>query len=281
MKTIKLLTLASMAALMLACGGSKESAADESAEMPVEEAVVEIVGEEVNYSADSVTMSGYLAYNASNEEKRPGIIVVHEWWGHNDYARKRADMLAELGYTALAVDMYGDGKIAGHPSDAGTFAGMVMSNMSGAKERFMAAMEVLRNHPSVDAEQTAAIGYCFGGGIVLNMALMGADLDGVVSFHGSLPVADPDPETATTSKVLVCHGANDSFITPETIEQFQALMSSEGIEMEFVEYADAIHSFTNPGADAIDEEFGIGVGYSEAADKQSWEDMKRFLGEIF
>jgi Dienelactone hydrolase and related enzymes len=154
----------------------------------------EIKGQEVEYSANGTRLKGYLAYDDSIEGKRPGVLVVHEWWGHNEYARKRANMLAEMGYTALAVDMYGDGKQAKHPEDAGKFAGELMNNLDLAQKRFEAAMDLLRKHETTDPEHIAAIGYCLGGGIVLNMARRGLDLDGVISYHGSLPTNDP-PKT--------------------------------------------------------------------------------------
>ncbi|MDH5395449.1 MAG: dienelactone hydrolase family protein, partial [Gammaproteobacteria bacterium] len=146
----------------------------------------EIISSEVDYTDGETTMKGYLAYDNSKKGKRPGIIVVHEWWGHNDYAKKRARMLAELGYSAIALDMYGNGKTANHPKDAGMFSGEVKKNMDIAEKRFMAAYHLLQKQESVDKDKIAAIGYCFGGGIVLEMARRGVDLDAVVSFHGSL-----------------------------------------------------------------------------------------------
>jgi dienelactone hydrolase len=151
-----------------------------------------VQSQEVTYRAGDTVLKGYLAYDDSIQGRRPGILVVHEWWGHNAYARKRARMLAELGYTALAVDMYGEGKQAAHPGDAGKFASEVKQNLPLAKERFMAAMELLKQQPTVDSTHIAAIGYCFGGGIVLEMARAGLDLDGVVSFHGSLGTTTGD-----------------------------------------------------------------------------------------
>src|SRR3972149_11880106 len=144
-------------------------------------------GKEVSYQADGTTLKGYIAYVGAIKGKRPAVLVVHEWWGHNNYARKRADMLAELGYTALAVDMYGDGKQANHPDEAGEFAMAVMQNMETAKARFDAGVALLKENSLTDTNNIAAIGYCFGGGVVLRMALMGDNLNGVVSFHGSLP----------------------------------------------------------------------------------------------
>ena len=240
-----------------------------------------VQGKEVDYSAEGVTLKGYLAYDDAGEGKRPGVLVVHEWWGHNDYARKRARMLAELGYTALAVDMYGDGKQANHPDDAGKFAGEVTQNMPVAKARFLAALNLLKSDPTVDADKIAAIGYCFGGGIVLNMARMGVDLKGVVSFHGSLGSEDPAQPGTVKAKVLVCHGAADSFITEEQIADFKKEMEAAGVDYKFIAYEGAVHSFTNPDADRYAEEFGLGVGYNAAADQMSWADMREFLKKIF
>ena len=189
--------------------------------------------EEVEYEVDSLKMKGYLAFDDSKEGKRPGILVVHEWWGHNDYARKRARMLAELGYVALAVDMYGDGKQAFHPEDAGKFAGEVMSSLPVAKARFEAAMMLLQSHRLTEAGQIGAIGYCFGGGVVLHMARMGIDLKGVVSFHGSLGTSIPAEEGAVKARVLVCHGADDPFVPREQIDAFKAEMDAAKVKYRF------------------------------------------------
>ncbi len=240
-----------------------------------------VQGKEVAYAADGVTLKGYLAYDDAGQGKRPGVLVVHEWWGHNDYARKRARMLAELGYTALAVDMYGDGKQAAHPDDAAKFAGEVSQNMPVARARFLAALNFLKSDPTVDAERIAAIGYCFGGGVVLNMARMGVDLKGVVSFHGSPGVANPAWPGTGKTRILVCHGAADSFITPQQIEDFKKEMESAGVDYKFIAYEGAVHSFTNPDADRFAKEFGLGVGYNAEADQKSWADMQEFFKKIF
>jgi dienelactone hydrolase len=240
-----------------------------------------VQGKEVDYSAEGVTLKGYLAYDDAVEGKRPGVLVVHEWWGHNEYARERARMLAELGYTALAVDMYGDGKQADHPDDAGKFAGEVSQNMPVAKARFMAALDFLKGQETVDAQKIAAIGYCFGGGVVLNMARMGVDLKGVVSFHGSLGTENPAQPGTVKARVLVCHGAVDSFVTVQQIEDFKKEMESAGADYRFIAYEGAVHSFTNPDADRYAREFGLGVGYNATADQRSWADMQSFLKEVF
>ena len=244
-------------------------------------AMGEVIGKEVLYNAGGLTMQGYLAYDDSISGKRPGILVVHEWWGHNDYSRKRSRMLAELGYTALALDMYGDGKQADHPADAGKFAAEVRQNLPAAKKRFAAAMRVLQNHRTVDPQQLAAIGYCFGGGIALQMARQGLDLDAVVSFHGSLVTDTPAIAGTVKARILVCNGANDKFITPEQIQYFHREMKGADVDYTFISYPGAIHSFTNPDADIYAQKFNIPVGYNLEADRKSWQDMQDFLQEIF
>jgi dienelactone hydrolase len=245
------------------------------------QSLAEIKGEEVSYTSDGVTLKGYLAYNDAMTEKHPGILVVHEWWGHNEYARRRARMLAELGYTALAVDMYGEGKQAAHPEDAAKFAGEVMKNMEVAKARFLAAIELLKNHEMVDAASIGAIGYCFGGATVLAMARAGVDLKGVVSFHGSLSTATRAKEGEVKARVLVCHGAADAFIPKEDIDALKKEMRNAKVKFSFNAYPKAKHSFTNPDADEYAKKFGIGLAYNAKADKASWNDMKAFFRKAF
>lgn len=242
----------------------------------------EIVATDVDYKSGGVTLKGYLVYDDSIEAKRPGVLVVHEWWGLNDYARKRAEMLAELGYTAFAVDMYGDGKTAEHSDDAGGFASQVSQNMNTlGRERFSAALEVLKSHPLVDPQKIAAIGYCFGGGTVLHMARYGVDLKGVVSFHGSLRTETPAQAGAVKANILVCHGADDKFISPEDIQAFRDEMNQAGADYQFISYEGATHGFTNPGADEIAKKFDLPIAYNAKADQQSWEEMKQFFNKIF
>jgi len=240
-----------------------------------------IVREEVTYSGDGVTLKGYLVYNDSIKEKRPGVLVVHEWWGNNDYSRMRADMLAELGYIAFAVDMYGDGKLADNPADAGKLAGGVMSNMNGMKSRFLAALEELKKNKAVDPTRIAAIGYCFGGGVALNMACAGADLQGVVSFHGSLSTVKPALPGMIKAKILVCNGATDLFNPDAAVNKFKADMDSSKADYKFINYPDAVHAFTNPASTEAGKKFNIPIAYNEKADKKSWADMVEFFGMIF
>lgn len=249
--------------------------------MVVTSARAEIRGEPVDYKAGDVTMKGYMAYDDSITGKRPGILVVHEWWGHDEYARRRARMLAELGYTALAVDMYGEGKQANHPDDAGKFSGEIRKNMELGRERFLAAMKVLKENRFTDPGRIAAIGYCFGGSVVLQMARDGMDLAGVASFHGGLTTTAPAKPGAVRAKILVLHGADDQFITPEQIEDFKREMEAAGAPYLFISYPGAKHSFTNPEADNYAKKFDIPLGYSADGDKKSWSEMQSFFKDIF
>ena len=242
--------------------------------------LAELKEEEVSYSADSITMKGYLVFDDKFKGERPGVIVVHEWWGHNEYARTRAAMLAKLGYTGLAIDMYGEGKKASHPEDAGSFSKEVMSNIEGAKARFTAALEVLKAHKTTDEDRTSAIGYCFGGAVVLNMARLGVDLDGVASFHGSLGSNIKARPGSVKSKVIVFNGADDPFVSEEEILGFKKEMSELQVDFKLFNYAGVSHSFTNPGADRLGKKFILPFRYSEYADEKSWNSLKLFLEEV-
>lgn len=244
-------------------------------------ALAEVQGKEISYSADGVTMKGYLAWDDAIKGKRPGVLVVHEWWGHNEYARKRARMLAAMGYTALAVDMYGDGKTADHPKDAGAFAGAVSKNMALAKGRFEAAMNTLKGDASVQPDEIAAIGYCFGGGLVLNMARQGLDLKGVASYHGTLASPNPAEPGKVKARVAVFTGADDPMIPPAQVDGFKAEMDKAGVKYSLVSYPGVKHSFTNPDADEFAKKFSLPLGYDAHADQDSWAKTGAFLQEIF
>ncbi len=240
-----------------------------------------IEGSPVDYTAQGVTMKGYLAYDENLKGKRPGVLVVHEWWGHNEYARKRARMLAELGYTALAVDMYGEGKKAMHPDDAMKFSGELMKTFDVARVRFMEAKRFLKKQPTVDPGRIAAIGYCFGGGIVLNMARQGADLKGVASFHGSLAAVQPAQPGIVKAKIIVFNGADDKFLSAEAIEAFKKEMTDAKVDFQIISYPGAIHSFTNPEATELGKKYNLPMAYNAEADKKSWKEMNKFLEMIF
>jgi dienelactone hydrolase len=239
-------------------------------------------GEEVTYTANGTTLKGYIARPAgAATAKRPGVLVVHEWWGNNDYPRKRADMLAELGYVALALDMYGDGKVAEHPKDAGAFAGAVRKDMPTAEKRFVAAKELLQRQPGVDANRIAAIGYCFGGGIVLEMARRGVPMDAVVSFHGSLSPVTPMPSGAFKGKVLVLNGAADPLVKPDQVAAFKQEMEAARVDYRFVDYPGAVHAFTNPAATEKGKQFNSPLAYDAEADRKSWEEMKALFANVW
>lgn len=244
-------------------------------------AQAKVVGEEIDYQADGTTLKGYLAYDTATKDKRPGVLVVHEWWGHNDYARERARKLAKLGYVALAVDMYGDGKQAAHPEDAQKFSSAIANNMPLGQARFEAAMAVLKKHQATDKSDIAAIGYCFGGAVVLQMAREGLDLDAVVSFHGSLGTPKPAQADTVKAKVMVAHGAADPFVKPEQITGFMSEMNQAGVDYRFTAYGGAVHSFTNPDADKFGEKFNLPLKYNKQADADSWRDMQTFLQQAF
>lgn len=243
-------------------------------------ALAEIKGEEVQYSDDGTTFKGYLAYDDSVTGKRPGVLVVHEWWGHNDYARKRANMLAELGYTALAVDMYGNGEQADHPEKAGELSSNVLKNLDVAQKRFEAAMDFLKKQKTVNPEHIAAIGYCFGGAVVLNMALRGVDLDGVASYHGILPTTAPENANVKAA-VIVFHGGADPFVSSEQLDQFDKMMKNINANYEIIVYPGVKHSFTNPDADKYGKKFDLPLEYNADADQKSWNRTQEFLKTIF
>lgn len=276
MKTIKKSLLGVLSLLMVACG-SAEKSNTETIQEPQEP---KVSGVEVTYNTDATEMKGYIAYDENMEGKRPGILVVHEWWGHNDYVRERADMLAQQGYVAIAVDMYGEGKQAGHPDDAGKFAGEVFANLDEAKARFDAALETLKNDPHVDASQIAAIGYCFGGSVVLSMADAGYDLDAVAAFHAGLDLPIP-PSKDIKAKILVANGADDPFVPAASVASYRAAMDSVGADYKYVAYDGAVHAYTSQQADALGEEFNLPLAYNADADKASWNELMMLLQEVF
>ncbi len=240
-----------------------------------------IVGKPVEYKANGVTMKGYLAYDENLKGKRPGVLVVPEWWGVTDYVENRARMVAELGYTALVVDMYGEGQVAANPDEARKLSSEVMKNPDMANARFISAMEFLKGQPTVNPAQVAAIGYCFGGGVVLNMARQGTDLKGVVSFHGDLTPIETAKPRGVKAKILVLTGGDDSLVPPSKVEAFEREMKAAGADFRVISYPGAKHSFTNSEADSLGKKFNMPIAYNANADKKSWEEMKNFLNTIF
>lgn len=233
---------------------------------------------EVKYVAGKTNLTGLLAWDANATGKRPGVLVVHEWWGHDEHARNQAKRLAEAGYVALALDMYGDGKHADHPDDAQKFAAEATKDPAVVTARFNAARDVLVADSHVDKEKIAATGYCFGGGIVLNMARAGQDLDAVITFHGSLDPALTAKPGSIKSRILVLTGGDDPFVPPAAVEKFRAEMKAAGADFRIVTYPGVKHSFTNPKA----ETHGMPqLGYNKDADMKSWAEAMAFLKTVF
>lgn len=234
--------------------------------------------ETIEYTHGDVVLQGYIAYDDASAEKRPGVLVVHEWMGINDYARTRAEQLASLGYVAFALDMYGEDVKVTNAQEASTWAGKFYTDRQLMRDRANAGLEQLQTFRLTDPARIAAIGYCFGGSTVLEMARGGTTISGVVSFHGNL--ANPTPSNAADikTKVLVCHGAIDPYVPMEQVNGFVAEMDSAKVDYQLIMYANAVHGFTNPNNGTDNSK---GAAYNEAADKRSWEAMKSFFAEIF
>ncbi len=271
-------TLPMVAAVCLAATACNNNSATK--EKKTEVIPMQIKEESVGYSADTVNMIGFAAYDTASDKKRPVVLVVHEWWGLNDYSKSRAKQLAELGYLAFAVDFYGNGAQADNPELAGKMATPFYQNPSMAKTRFDAALAKVKTMPMADTSNIAAIGYCFGGAQVLNMARLGSPLKGVVSFHGNL-IGVPLDKSMLTANVLVCHGNADSFVPPTEVNLFKKQMDSIGATYTFKGYDGATHAFTSPGATETGKKFNMQIAYNPIADTASWNEMKVFFGTIF
>jgi dienelactone hydrolase len=240
----------------------------------------QIKEETVTYSANGVTLKGFIAYDENIKGKRPAILVVHEWWGLNDYARMRVRKLAELGYIALAADMFGNGKTASNPAEAQEFATPYYKDPTLSKSMLDAALKKLLEYNQTDPKNVAAIGYCFGGFIVLNYAKLGADLKGVVSFHGGLGGVPVDKKLLK-ARVLICHGASDKFVSQKDAENLKHKLDSIGVDNTLKIYPNATHAFTNPDATETGKKFNMPIEYNADADRDSWNDMKVFFEMIF
>lgn len=235
--------------------------------------------EQISYEIDGTKYDGYIYYNEDQKGKRPGILVVHEWWGLNDYSRHRARQLAQLGYISMAVDMFGNGKTAEDPTGAQNLVMPFYKDPTLSKKLLDPAIDLLKTYPQTDESKMGAIGYCFGGFVVLNAAKLGADLDAVVSFHGGLGGVEPE-KNVMKAKILVCHGAEDPMANPD-VDEFKKGMDTAQSDYIFKVYPDATHAFSNPNATAKGEKYNMPVKYNEDADKASWDDMKDFFQTIF
>jgi dienelactone hydrolase len=237
----------------------------------------ELVSKPVEYTQGGTVLEGYLVWDNALKGTRPGVMVVHEWWGLNDFARNRADELARMGYVAFAADMYGKG-VSTTDAKKATELSTPFRGTPLMRERVRAAFDVLLQQELVDPRRTGAIGFCFGGTAVFELAYSGAAVAGVVSFHGNLPAPKTEDYANIKASILALHGANDSFVTPEVIDQFQKAMREAGVDWQMAYFGGAVHSFTNPDAG----KFGIeGIAYNEKAARRSWEYMKSFFDEVF
>ena len=238
----------------------------------------EIRTEVVEYKQGDAVLEGYLAYDDAVKGKRPGVLIVHEWMGVNPYVKKRAEQLARLGYIAFAADIYGKGVRPKNSDEAAAESKKYKTDRQLMRARVNAGLEVLKNHKLADTKRTAAIGYCFGGTTVLELARSGADVNGIVSFHGGLDSLNPNDAKNIKGKVLALHGGDDPFVPAEQVAAFQDEMRKAGVDWNMVIYGGAVHSFTNPESGNDNSK---GAAYNEKADKRSWEDMRQFFSEIF
>jgi dienelactone hydrolase len=234
--------------------------------------------ETVEYRDGDTVLEGYLAYNDTLEGKRPAVLIVHEWTGLGGYVKRRAKQIAELGYVAFAVDIYGRGVRPANAQEAAKQAGIYRSDRQLMRRRAIAGLERVKKYPFVDPNRIAAIGYCFGGGVALELARSGADIKGVVSFHGNLDTPNPEDAKNIKAKVLVLHGADDPHVPPEQVAAFQKEMRDAKVDWQMVFYGNAVHSFTNPDSG---NDPSRGAAYNKKADVRSWQAMKDFFKEIF
>ena len=239
-----------------------------------------ILTSQIEYAVGDATHQGYLAYDDEVTSERPGVVVVHEWWGVNDYIRRRAHMLAELGYTALAIDMFA-GRTATSPDEAGALMNGVLGDMETGTRALQAGYQLLLDQPGVDAARTAAIGYCFGGAMVLHMARIGMPLSAVASFHGALGSFHTAEPGSIKAKVLVCHGAADAMVSMDDVEAFKQEMDAAQADYEVLVLDGAMHGFTSPEADENGAKYGIPVGYQREADEKSWQALQALFARVF
>lgn len=223
----------------------------------------------------------YLAYPAGQQSPQPGVLVIPEFWGLTEHTKSRAYRLAELGYCALALDVYGEGWVGSTAEEAAAAMNKLFSNMQVTSERMLSYLQALKDLKQIDETKTASIGYCLGGALSLHLARMGADVTGVASFHGSLDPRTTAKQGGVKAKILVCHGDADSMIPEEKVNNFKKEMEEAGADYKFISYPEAQHGFTNPQATENGKKFGIPTAYNEKADKGSWEELLKFFSRIF
>lgn len=246
----------------------------------ISQAVPKMKEENITYKSDGVELKGFVVYDENMKEKRPAVLVVPEWWGLNNYVKSRARQIASLGYIAMAVDIFGNGKIATNPTEAQALTTPFYQHPEMEKKRLDAAIQRIKQYPQTADKKIAAIGYCFGGGVALNSAKLGSPLEGVVSFHGTLAGVPPQKDLLK-AKILVCHGAEDKLNSQKDVQTFKHQMDSVGADYIFKTYPNAEHAFTNPDATKVGKQYNIPIAYNAEADKNSWNDMKQFLNNLF
>ena len=240
-----------------------------------------ICGKEIEYNCNGVLMKGYFAWDSDANDSLPGVMVIHEWWGVNEYVKSRANMLAENGFCALAIDMYGNGQQAENPDQAGEAMNSVLGDMEMGTARLKAAYETLISQDEVDSERTAAIGYCFGGAMALHMARTGMPINAVASFHGALGSFHRPGPGEVKAKILVCHGEDDAMVTMDDVSGFREEMDQAGVNYKVIVHPGAQHGFTSKEATANGEKYGIPVGYNAKADTDSWSAMMELFDSCF
>ncbi len=239
-----------------------------------------LTSKQIEYQVGATSHSGYLAWDQDITTQRPGIIVIHEWWGLNDYIKHRADMLAEQGFCALAIDMYGGGLTADNPETAGNLMNGVLEDMQTGTTRLQTAVQTIKDQPQVDSSRVAAIGYCFGGAMALHLARIGEPLRAVVSFHGALGSFHQAAAGEVKARILVCHGGDDAMVSNDDVAAFKNEMDDAKADYEVIVYPGAQHGFSSPEADQNGAKYGIPVGYNADADSGSWDAMLKLFGEV-
>ncbi|MBU8882847.1 dienelactone hydrolase family protein [Kaistella sp. DKR-2] len=274
MKILKILSPVLILLFYFACSENKKSPENSS-----DSVSKGVKTEEVTYNINGKNYKSFVAYKDDSDQPKPVVMVIPEWWGLTDYAKGRAKQLADLGYFALAVDFYGEGKTVDNPTDAGKLAEPFYKIPVNAKTVFDGAKAQILKYPNADYGKIAVIGYCFGGAQALNMARQESDLKGVVSFHGNLMTGIKPKNNKV--KILVCNGAEDSFVPEEEIAAFKKQMDSAKVSYTFNNYPNSVHSFTNPASTEMGKKFKMPIAYNKEADEKSWNDMKAFFAEIF
>lgn len=240
-----------------------------------------VVGKEIVYKDGDTELTGYFAYDDAAKAPMPGVLVIHEWWGHNDYVRRRAEQLAGLGYAAFALDMYGTAKSGETPDEASSLSKPFYDDRNVMRRRALAGLKTLKTQPQVDAANLSAVGYCFGGTVALELARAGIDLKGVAAFHAGLATTMPAKPAVVKAQILALNGGADPFVPQAEKDAFIQEMTAAGATFKSIDYPGVTHAFTNPAATEKGKKYNIPVAYDAEADKKSWDEMKAFFARLF